>query len=116
MSHALALQERQIVEDAFLEHYRCPEEFAAFSLSGRLSEERGFFRFGAGTVCHGRSASGFRAARATDQSHDVMEVSETVSAEVARPLPASCSVEYTLHLAQDNRRLRSRAAANKSLT
>ena len=72
MPHALALEESQLVDGAFLEHYRCPERFAAFSVSEGLSEERGFFRFGPRTLCHGRSASGPGGARTTGQWHDVM--------------------------------------------
>ena len=41
---------------AFLNHFRCPDEFASFGLNGELSTDEGFFRFGRDTVCYGRFA------------------------------------------------------------
>jgi hypothetical protein len=45
---------------ALLERYRCAENLADFALRGELSPEAGYFRFGANTVCYGRSATGTR--------------------------------------------------------
>jgi folate-dependent phosphoribosylglycinamide formyltransferase PurN len=39
---------------AFLNHFRCPDEFASFGLNGELSKDEGFFRFGRDTICYGR--------------------------------------------------------------
>jgi len=47
---------------ALLDRYRCPEEFFEVHLSGPLSMDAGFFRFGDAT-CYGRSASGYRESR-----------------------------------------------------
>ena len=67
-----ALQERCVVDDAFADYFRCPEQFAAFAGSDHVSTEPGFFRFGPGLVCYGRSSARHRAVRATDQLDDVM--------------------------------------------
>ena len=60
------------MKSAFLDHYRCPETFATFTLSGELSEDSGYFRFGPDTICFGRSSSGFRAGHATDELYDAL--------------------------------------------
>jgi len=58
------------MNQAFLDHYRCPEEFANFSLAGKLSEDSGFFRFGEEAICYGQSATGFRARVAVNSLYD----------------------------------------------
>ena len=58
---------------AFLDHYRCPEQFAGFVLVGKLSEDSGYFRFGHDTICFGQSSRGFRARVITDGLYDVLE-------------------------------------------
>lgn len=60
------------LNSAFLDYYRCPESFAAFLPTGKLSEDKGFFRFGRDSICYGRSSSGFRAKHPTDELYDVM--------------------------------------------
>ena len=60
------------MKSAFLDHYRCPETFATFTLSGELSEDSGYFRFGPDAICFGRSSSGFRAGHATDELYDAL--------------------------------------------
>jgi hypothetical protein len=50
--------------------YRCPDQFLQFDLSGELSDDSGYFRFGHDTICYGRSAAGYRARRA-DAAADV---------------------------------------------
>ena len=45
---------------ALLERYRCAEDLADFTLSGELSHDAGYFRFGSSTVCFGQSAAGTR--------------------------------------------------------
>ena len=47
---------------ALIDRYRCPEAFVNLPLRGRLSETAGFFRFGPGITCYGRSSAGTRAA------------------------------------------------------
>jgi len=43
------------MNSSFLDYYLCPEEFARFGLSNPLGEASGFFRFGKGITCYGRS-------------------------------------------------------------
>src|SRR5271154_4933951 len=45
---------------ALLERYRCSESLADFSLSGELSANAGYFKFGPNAVCYGQSAAGSR--------------------------------------------------------
>jgi hypothetical protein len=45
---------------ALLERYRCSESLADFSLSGELSPNAGYFKFGPNAVCYGQSAAGSR--------------------------------------------------------
>lgn len=60
---------------ALIDRYRCPEAFVNLPLRGRLSETAGFFRFGPGITCYGRSSAGTRARSAQpllyDASNDV---------------------------------------------
>ena len=37
-----------------LDYYKCPEELCEIESNGHLSGERGFFQFGAGTICYGQ--------------------------------------------------------------
>jgi hypothetical protein len=56
---------------ALLDFYLCPEQFVDFEISGRLSPEAGYFRFGQNT-CYSRSASGYRASRPDPTLYDVL--------------------------------------------
>jgi len=58
---------------ALIDYYRCPENFAEFTLISGLSDTSGFFRFGHDAICFGQSSSGFCAKRATDPLHDALE-------------------------------------------
>lgn len=40
------------------DRYRCPEKFLDFALSGPLSSDEGYFRFGPNAICYGRSSAG----------------------------------------------------------
>ena len=60
------------VDSVFLEHFRCPDHLASFEVVGRPSSDHGFYRFGADIVCYGRSATGSRASRVTDDLYDAM--------------------------------------------
>ncbi|HWX39251.1 MAG TPA: hypothetical protein VNY09_08400 [Candidatus Sulfotelmatobacter sp.] len=44
------------MNSSFLDYYLCPEEFARFGVSEPLGDTPGFFRFGKGITCFGRSA------------------------------------------------------------
>jgi hypothetical protein len=56
---------------ALLDFYLCPEQFVDFELSGRLSAEAGYFRFGQNT-CYARSAAGYRTCRPDPNLYDVL--------------------------------------------
>jgi hypothetical protein len=58
---------------ALVDHYRCPDNSAELKLKGELSDDTGYFRFGQHTICYGRSASGFRAARADTLLYDTLD-------------------------------------------
>ena len=68
----LPAEEGQLVDSALVEHYRCPEQFAAFTLTGEPSEDEGYFRFGADAICYGRSSSGYRAKSVTHELYDAL--------------------------------------------
>jgi hypothetical protein len=55
---------------AMEERYRCPANFFDFALSGDLSSDEGYFRFGANTTCYGRSSPGVRKPRIESFLHD----------------------------------------------
>src|SRR6202050_2472484 len=42
------------MNDSFLEHFKCPEQYVRLGLTGPLSASKGFFRFGPDTVCYGQ--------------------------------------------------------------
>jgi hypothetical protein len=54
MSQAIAEDATRLTE-AVRDRYRCPEGFLDFRLRERLSPESGYFQFGCGTTCYGRS-------------------------------------------------------------
>ena len=57
---------------ALIDHYRCADDAVNFDLSGQLSEDEGYFRFG-GTTCYGQSTSGYRAKGAAALLFDVLK-------------------------------------------
>jgi hypothetical protein len=50
------------------QYFRCFD--LDFELTGQLSSDSGFFRFGPDVVCYGRSATGFRSAQVTPSLYD----------------------------------------------
>ncbi len=50
--------ERSVLKKALTDYYRCPDEFANFTLAGDLSAQPGYFRFGPDTICYGRRSMG----------------------------------------------------------
>src|ERR1700722_5253450 len=61
------------VAKGLIEHYRCPESFVKLTLAEDLSEEAGFFAFGSGTTCYGRTAAGYRRPRREAGLYDVTQ-------------------------------------------
>jgi len=70
---------------ALTEHYRCPDNFADFVLTGELSEDTGYFRFGQDMICFGQTASGFRASRTHAVLYDVFNDVTTQGSSVLVP-------------------------------
>jgi len=48
------------MNQAIIDHYRCPDDMLDFRLAGDVSKDPGYFRFGPKTVCYGTSSSGAR--------------------------------------------------------
>jgi hypothetical protein len=58
------------VNRAFLDHYRCPENFADFRLASELSADSGFFLFGEDVLCYGSSSSSLPASKTHPSLYD----------------------------------------------
>jgi hypothetical protein len=52
-----AVESAEMLSQPVRDRYRCPENFLDFVLSGVVSREGGYFRFGPNTTCYGRSCS-----------------------------------------------------------
>jgi hypothetical protein len=66
---------KQLMNDSFLDYFKCPERYARFGLRGPLSAEGRYFRFGPDNVCYGRlsgSHNGSGAGTVSDVVHEVM--------------------------------------------
>lgn len=57
---------------ALLAFYLCPEKFVDIQLTGQLSNDAGYFQFGQGTICYGRSSAGYRTGRPDAASYDAL--------------------------------------------
>ncbi|MGC2194780.1 MAG: hypothetical protein WA628_08890 [Terriglobales bacterium] len=49
-----------MISRSLVDYYRCPSEYADFSVPATSSQEAGFFRFDGGVLCYGRCSSGPR--------------------------------------------------------
>src|SRR5271156_4180629 len=45
---------KQLMNDSFLDYFKCPERYARFGLRGPLSAGTRYFQFGPDNVCYGR--------------------------------------------------------------
>lgn len=77
---------------AIIEYFRCPEEFVDFQLSGRFGETRGYFRFGAETICYGRSST-LHGRQAVGSLHDALAGVTTDGGTVRLPFEPDEVVE-----------------------
>ena len=59
------------MNQAFLEHFRCPEDFGCFEFLGAPSQDAGFFSFGPDAICYGHVGIGFTADDVRIELHDV---------------------------------------------
>jgi hypothetical protein len=80
-----SLHARSSMNAALLGHYRCPDSFAEFGLTGSLSDDAGYFRFGQSTICYGQSVSGFRARQAGTVVYDVLDDVTTHDSSILLP-------------------------------
>lgn len=71
-----------MLNQALIDYYRCPDEFAGFTLAGQLSAELGYFRFGQETTCYGRRSMSNGTKAAADPSYDALD---NVSIEASAP-------------------------------
>jgi len=69
---------------ALVDRYRCPEAFVNFRLQDALSDDPGFFRFGSGITCYGRS-SRTRARRPNFSVYDVSNDAKPQGSELLLP-------------------------------
>jgi len=70
---------------ALLDRYRCPHDFLQFELTGRLSSDSGYFRFGHQAICYGRSATGYRTPHADALLYGAQHDSKTSGSTVLLP-------------------------------
>jgi hypothetical protein len=70
---------------AVTERYRCPASFWDFQLSGEISSDEGYFRFGENAICYGRSCSGTREASIQSVLYDGLR--DTIIEEAKLKLP-----------------------------
>lgn len=70
---------------ALADRYRCPDDFLQFDLSGKLSSDSGYFRFGHDAICYGRSASGYHADHAWSLLYGTLRDVETKGSTVLLP-------------------------------
>ncbi len=67
------------------DRYRCPENFFNIGVSGKLSSDPGYFRFGANRICYGRSASGVPEPRVESSLGDVIGAVRVDSSKLRLP-------------------------------
>ena len=70
---------------ALADRYRCPDDFLQFDLTGRLSADSGYFRFGHDAICYGRSASGYRTDHPRSLLYDVLRDIKSQGSTVLLP-------------------------------
>ena len=72
-----------------LDHFRCSKDFLDFGLSGELSSDEGFFRFGPNITCYGRSFRGSRERQGESSLHDTFEAVVLDDGNVKLPFDAT---------------------------
>jgi glycosyltransferase involved in cell wall biosynthesis len=65
-------QDEGQANDSLVEYYRCPESFVQLNLGGPLSQQNGYFEFGAGTTCYGKCAGHAPSHSPTEMLPDVL--------------------------------------------
>jgi len=72
---------RAIMNSTLLDYFRCPEYLAEIDVSGDLSSEPGFFRFGEDMICYGQYSQGSPSKQIT---HHPMDASKAVGFKQTR--------------------------------
>ena len=79
------------------DRYRCPEQFIRTSLTGPLSAENGYFRFGRDLLCYGRPCSATPAASADDPLPDLLDEVRADLRDVQLPFELTQLVDNLTH-------------------
>ena len=82
-------KERYVRDRTLLEYFKCPEELCEFELKGELSQEQGFFQFGPGILCYGRSSEGRPLRHPADALYDASRSVEIDQGMVRLPFDLS---------------------------
>ena len=61
------------MNQALTEFFRCPESLIEFALTGKLSGESGFFKYGEDGICYGQVSSGSLGWTVTNGLHDISQ-------------------------------------------
>lgn len=72
-----------------LDHFRCPKDFLDFGMSGELSFDEGFFRFGPHITCYGRSVRGGGERQVEPSLHDTFDAVVLDDGKVKLPFDAT---------------------------
>jgi hypothetical protein len=80
-----AVESAEMLSRAVRDRYRCPGNFLDFTLSGELSSDEGYFRFGPNATCYGRSSSGVRETRVDSLLYDAVEEVVVGNAQLKLP-------------------------------
>lgn len=78
-------------------YFRCPDIGEDFHISGPLSSDRGFFRWGDDLVCYGSSAVGYRSRHVNSSLYDVSPDVLLDSAGASLPFKPEDLIENLLH-------------------
>jgi peptidoglycan/xylan/chitin deacetylase (PgdA/CDA1 family) len=70
-----------MLNNVLVDYYRCPDQFAQFSVAGKLRDAPGFFRFGSDTICYGHSTH----AGAQLPTHAAYDALESVTVDASGP-------------------------------
>jgi hypothetical protein len=97
------------------DHFRCPDGFADFTVTGDTSADSGYFRFGSAGICYGQCTSGTPAEFVTDSLHDTYLHVSANGSSVQLPFDAAQVVDnlryerYLSKKAQDRRTISSKS-------
>lgn len=84
------------MNSAFLDYFRCPEEFAKFGVAQELGQMPGFFRLGKEIICYGRSAGAVSTA-ADGAAPDALSLMQTRGEAVVLPFDVDEIVDNLRH-------------------